>query len=858
MFLSKLKCSVIFLVILLLSIAVSGSEDFLPAQAEERMITDWLTVGPFSAGTREGYIDPLYEQGGQLNITPKKGMKHSSSMAEGGIIEWQETKADEKGKVDIAYKGVGWESLQKNQGWPALQNMSYGYTEFENKGWKRALILAEKASRFWLNGTPHLGGPYGHGFVHIPVVLKDGINRLLIKLSGYEALSFTFRILPVEGPVMLQVKDVTAPDVVYGQTINSWIGVPVINTTTKTLDVKLTLGGDERFCKITKMIEYLAPLSIQKVPIQLIGKRPLSKSEVEEDKVQIPIEVSTTGWKGESKIALITKARGMAYTTTFLLSLDNSVQCFSVLPPEDFDSTKSYGLILTVHGAGVRCEGQVNAYTKKDWAYVVAPTNRRRYGFDWQDWGRLNALNTLEEAVKRFDIDENRIYLTGHSMGGHGVWNIGLQHPDQFAAIAPSAGWNSFELYIPFFLRKDHTFASPKQRTIFERVRRANRSLVLMENALDLPIYVLQGSDDESVPPTHPRRAVKTLRRLGYEVKYNEVPGKGHWWREEGIPGTACVNHPELMKFLREKVRNPLPKHVVYKTMDLGLNNRAYWVSIERQNEVFSESMIEAQVTGVQSIGVNVANVNEFTLYLKKGLVELGKLEIVVNGTKITTELDEYGEVKIHRTLEGKFALGEVCRKDLKKTPDMYGPIKAAYFTPFVLIYGTKNENEMQKISLNLARIEAQQWWRRANGYVCIIPDTAVTEEIIRNYNLILFGGPEVNSVTNRINRDLPITLNGNRVKIGKHTFKGGGIAVKFLYPNPLNQQKFVVVNEGTDQGGLYLTGSINTLYAGAGIPDYLIYNRQTEISGDFLAAGFFDNNWSVSESQGYFAPVIK
>ena len=86
-------------------------------------------------------------------------------------------------------------------------------------------------------------------------------------------------------------------------------------------------------------------------------------------------------------------------------------------------------LVLTLHGAGVEAIGQARAYKPKDWAYIVAATNRRPYGFDWEDWGRLDALEVLAEAARLFATDPARTYLTGHSMGGHGAWQVGATVP---------------------------------------------------------------------------------------------------------------------------------------------------------------------------------------------------------------------------------------------------------------------------------------------------------------------------------------------------------------------------------------------------------------------------------------------
>ena len=113
------------------------------------------------------------------------------------------------------------------------------------------------------------------------------------------------------------------------------------------------------------------------------------------------------------------------------------------LPGED----RRPALFLSLHGAGVQALGQSRSYSRKTWGHVVAPTNRRPFGFDWEDWGRLDAIEVLERAQAALGTDPLRVYLTGHSMGGHGTWHLGATFPDRFAAIGPSAGWISFWSY---------------------------------------------------------------------------------------------------------------------------------------------------------------------------------------------------------------------------------------------------------------------------------------------------------------------------------------------------------------------------------------------------------------------------
>ena len=132
---------------------------------------------------------------------------------------------------------------------------------------------------------------------------------------------------------------------------------------------------------------------------------------------------------------------------------------------------------------------------------VVAPTNRRPFGFDWEEWGRLDALEAMDNAQSRFPNNPGLAWLTGHSMGGHGTWNIGLTVPERFAAIAPSAGWQSF-----------WTYGGPERypadggvRELLRRAANPSDTELLIPNADRFGIYVLHGDQDETVPVSEAR-----------------------------------------------------------------------------------------------------------------------------------------------------------------------------------------------------------------------------------------------------------------------------------------------------------------------------------------------------------------
>ena len=109
----------------------------------------------------------------------------------------------------------------------------------------------------------------------------------------------------------------------------------------------------------------------------------------------------------------------------------------------------------------------------------------------------LDVMNVLGLVRKEFNIDPNRTYLMGHSMGGGGTWYLGIKHPELWAAIAPTA---------------PAIFSSPDD-------------LVKLK---DTPVIVVQGDDDRAVRVGTTRQWVEKMKSLGMKYEYIEVPGGDH------------------------------------------------------------------------------------------------------------------------------------------------------------------------------------------------------------------------------------------------------------------------------------------------------------------------------------------
>jgi poly(3-hydroxybutyrate) depolymerase len=114
-----------------------------------------------------------------------------------------------------------------------------------------------------------------------------------------------------------------------------------------------------------------------------------------------------------------------------------------------------------------------------------------------------DVMNVLAMVREEFNVDSDRIYLTGHSMGGAGTYFLGSKHADIWAAIAPVA---------------------PAAFSMTE-----TRAEILQGIADgDVPVMVVHGDEDEAVPVDLARTWVATMEEIGMEHEYVELPGVTH------------------------------------------------------------------------------------------------------------------------------------------------------------------------------------------------------------------------------------------------------------------------------------------------------------------------------------------
>ncbi len=182
--------------------------------------------------------------------------------------------------------------------------------------------------------------------------------------------------------------------------------------------------------------------------------------------------------------------------------VDKQLQPYRVFVPTKYDAAKPTPLVVALHGMGgdensyftaydngvVKREAEARGYL------VVCPKGRGSASMYLGDAER-DVMDVIAAMRRDYNVDADRIYLTGHSMGGFGTWSIAPKYPDLFAALAPIAGGG-----MPSSLSK----------------------------IKHVPQIVIHGDKDPTVPVERSRVMVKAAQELGIKIKYIEVPGGNH------------------------------------------------------------------------------------------------------------------------------------------------------------------------------------------------------------------------------------------------------------------------------------------------------------------------------------------
>lgn len=210
-------------------------------------------------------------------------------------------------------------------------------------------------------------------------------------------------------------------------------------------------------------------------------------------------------------------------------------------------------LLLTLHAQGGDAKEWIDMRLRElkgRAIYVLAP-QAGRGGWGHSRLGYSSALAPLRDALVRYPIDVDRVWIDGVSMGANGTWQIASLFPDRFAAAAPRGGIPHFKLVQRGEGRETHLFYARNLRA--------------------LPVAWTVGAKDHGLPIASVRDVKTILGGWSYDLSYKELPEGGHEWFPEETP--------RIMDWLATKRRVADPPEVRWTSWET-IFNRAYWVEV--------------------------------------------------------------------------------------------------------------------------------------------------------------------------------------------------------------------------------------------------------------------------------------
>ncbi len=291
------------------------------------------------------------------------------------------------------------------------------------------------------------------------------------------------------------------------------------------------------------------------------------------------------------------------------------------LPPE-YEPHRRYPAIVTLNGAGTTPQQQIDwwagaysAETKlrlgqgaRRGYLVIAPQWTKPHQRDYEFSAREHAavLHALRDASRRFSLDTDRVFLSGHSMGGDAAWDIALAHPDLWAGVIPVVA--TADKYVGRY----------------------------SENGRYVPFYFVAGELDSDKLTRNGVEWDRYMTRANYDVVVVVYEGRGHEHFQDEIH--------RLFQWMQLHRRNFFPKEFLCHSMR-PWDNFFWWAEVEDMPSAslvlpanwpptgtVQTARIEGHVTEKNRVSLKTG-AGHATVWLSPEMVDFAKrLSVTVNG----------------------------------------------------------------------------------------------------------------------------------------------------------------------------------------------------------------------------------
>ena len=546
-----------------------------------------------------------------------------------------------------------------------------------------------------------------------------------------------------------------------------------------------------------------------------------------------------------------TKQKGVV-VRGYISKLDGTPQPYGLVIPEsaDLSSGRTYRCDLWFHGRGENLS-EVNFIQQRaaqvgpiapDETIVLHPYGRFCNAAKLA--GEVDGYEALAAVERNYPINARQISVRGFSMGGASAWQFAVHDPGRWFAANPGAGFSETPEFLKVFQKET------LQPTWYERkLWHVYDCTDYAANFHNLPVIAYSGELDSQKQAADIMAAA--MQREGLELMHVIGPKAGH----QILPESLQTIERQLTIWAASGMTPPA-KQLEFVTYSLKYNQQR-GITLLELGEHWEQARVSVERTGPNQLKGTTTNINALSLGIAPLWNDLDvekPVAVELDGQMVTVRFD-VGPAVLRRIDGAWQSAGTLADYEqatagvLMKRPGLQGPIDDALMDSFLFVRPSNYCRHKAVDSWVHAELQhaVMHWRQQMRGDVRVKDDKDVTEEDLARHNLILWGDAQANSVLARIADKLPIRWTAKEIVAGDRKWDAARHALIAVYPNPLNPQKYVVLNSSfTYREYDYLNNARQV----PKLPDWAIVDLQTKpdarFPGMIVDADFFNEFWQL------------
>lgn len=536
----------------------------------------------------------------------------------------------------------------------------------------------------------------------------------------------------------------------------------------------------------------------------------------------------------------------------YISKIDNSIQPYGLVIPKSYttDPWRKRRLDIWLHGRDNKLselkfihqrQTDFGQFTPID-TIVLHPYGRFCNAFKFA--GEMDVIEALENVIKNYPVDKDLLSIRGFSMGGAGCWHLAVHHASNWIAAAPGAGFAESQEYLGLSNKE----LPPKyERTLWGLYD----ATLYAGNLFNTSTIAYSGEYDKQIQAA--KIMEKFLAAEGLPLQHIIGTKTGHKYHR-----ASKAEIDESINNIVTKGRKPIPSEVRLTTRTLRYNLQS-WVQVDGIQEHWMPARVEAGLIGDKHIEISTINISRIILSMPSGTCPLKpnfNPTVIIDGQKLSGE-----RVKADRSWKSRFiktfgrwrAVRNFEFIGLAKRPKLQGPIDDAFMDSFLMVKPTGNAINKHIDSWIAAQLNQAilDWEMQFRGKPRVVKDIDLSAQEIKDNNLILWGDYKSNSIIAKIINRIPIKWNRDLIEIGQSEAPSKIHIPILIYPNPLNQKRYIVLNSGFTFSRF---GHMSNATQTPKLPDWALaqilkpYNAGNPEC--ISAAGFFNEQWQPKLTQ--------